>query len=132
MSRKQEREKDAKKKDKERDYQLKIGKNRGEDQITKHFNELEIRNQLLDKINSISFEANTNSQMMSDKMEMMKIMYNNDYALMKEIDRWRKMLELRKRNEDLSESRMKKRKQIEEIDNNKKQKKSDVVVTLDE
>ena len=132
MSRKQEREKDAKKKDKERDYQLKIGKNRGEDQISKHFNELQIRNQLLDEINMISFEANTNSQMMSDKMEMLKIMYNNDYALMKEAAKWGKILELSKRNEDLSESRMKKRKKIEEIGNNKKQKKSDVVVTLDE
>ena len=70
--------------------------------------------------------------MMSDKMEMLKIMYNNDYALMKEAAKWGKILELSKRNEDLSESRMKKRKKIEEIGNNKKQKKSDVVVTLDE
>ena len=133
ISRKEEREKDTKKKDQDREYQLKIGKNRGEDLITKNINELQARNQLLDEINSISFEANTSSQMMSDKMELLKIMYNNDYTLMKETDQWKKILELSKRNEELSESRMKKRKKIEEMDDKKKKrKKSDAVVTLDE
>ena len=52
---------------------------------------------------------------------------------MKETDQWKKILELSKRNEELSESRTKKRKKIEEMDEKKKRgKKSDAVVTLDE
>ena len=61
MSRKEERKNNADKKDKKRKADLKAGKNRGEDKDIKVINDLEMRSILMEEVNSLAFQVQTES-----------------------------------------------------------------------
>ena len=131
MSRKEERQKISKKKEIERATQLKNGKNRGVDAISKSINEMETKMNLLDEANSLTFQANSISQMILDSMEFMKLDFGTDILEMKKSDQWKDILEMKKKRKELNESITKKRKAMEQIDHNKSKRKSNVVSVHD-
>ena len=97
------------------------------DAISKSINEIETKMNLLDEANSLTFQANSISQMILDSMEFMKLDFGTDILEMKKSDQWKDILEMKKKRKELNESITKKRKAMEQIDHNKSKRKSNVV-----
>ena len=132
MSRKEERKNNADKKDKKRKADLKAGKNRGEDKDIKVINDLEMRSILMEEVNSLAFQVQTESQVITQGMEFAKFLYGSDVDALKSSEEMKKIKDNMKKMNELSENMKKKRKEMNDLENEmKKKKKSDEVVTLE-
>ena len=68
----------------------------------------------------VTLQANSILQMILDSMDFIKLDFGTDNVEMKKSDQWKEILEMKKKRKDLNESIMKKRKAMEELDNNVK------------
>ena len=132
MSRKEERKQNAENKDKKRKADLKAGKNRGQDKDFKVINDLEMRSILMDEVNSLAFQVQTETQVIAQGMEFAKFLYGSDVDALRGSDEMKKIKSNMKKLDELSENMKKKRKEMNDLENKmKKMKKSDEVVTLE-
>ena len=111
---------------------MKAGKNRGQDKDFKVINDLEMRSILMDKVNSLAFQVQTETQVIAQGMEFAKFLYGSDVDALRGSDEMKKIKSNMKKLDELSENMKKKRKEMNDMENKmKKMKKSDEVVTLE-